>query len=479
MIQPFQLNCEQFYAERDNRTNLSYHQPQEPVLLAISASNEWSETAIGQLTLFWLCSLVARMGRQYNRLQVWLTDYSANCPCLIPGIAAASLGEAIITHLRAADPCGTYEIVACSAEGSFVISIGDLQGGVDGLVVRPLGWTAALAPSGTFASSDSSETEFNPIGAALAAALGAATIYHHFNRGLLPHYENQSPLWISSLHSSTTTSAEEAATWDAGPSLPEGLNLGKVLVVGAGALGGNFSAIIGMLKSLRGRVDIIDDDILDVSNLNRLVAALVYHLQMQQSKAHIAAGSFQGSRVEAVAYIERYERLQAAGGANCLPLDTYDAVVGGVDQMATRAFIQSGWPRLLIDGGTGGFSWRVSTFPAASEGGCVGCLAGNSQRNFNELRVPLRCAGGQVDQTAQIFQHFESYSFVSFFSAAFLAARVLQRAMGLLVISESLSAEADALFLTGMQQKILQKSKLCLCRCGHPVASKYRAAKYA
>jgi molybdopterin/thiamine biosynthesis adenylyltransferase len=479
MVQPFGIDCDQFYAERDNRTNLSYLQPQEPVLVAVSASKKWSETAVGQLALFWLCSLIARMGRRYNRLQVCLSNDSANQPCLIPGVGAASLGDAIITHLRAADPCGYYEIVGRPAEGAFVVSVGGLDGGADGLSVCPIGWTAALALAGVFARADSSDSEFNPVGAALAAALGAAAVYQNFNRELLSHYASQAPIWVSSILSSATTSAEEAATWEVGPRLPEGLDLGKILVVGAGALGGNFSAITGMLKSMRGRLDIIDDDILEASNLNRLVAALFQHLQARQYKAHIAVASFQGSSVEAIPYLERYERLQGNDGANRLQLETYDAVVGGVDQMASRAFIQSGWPQLLIDGGTGGFSWRVSTFPSASEGACVGCLAGNSQRSFNELKAPLRCAGGQAERPTQVFQHFESYSFVSFFSAAFLAARVLQRAMGLLTVADSLSAEADALFLAGMQRKILQKSKRCLCRCGHPVAIKYRAGKYS
>jgi molybdopterin/thiamine biosynthesis adenylyltransferase len=479
MAQSIQVGCEEFYAERDNRTDLSYPQPQEPVLLALTIADGWSRTPAGQLTLLWLCSLVARMGRRYNRLQLWLPDDSASYPCLIPGVAAATLVEAIITHLKAADPCGAYERVTRPAAGSFVVSVGDLPEGINGLIVQPLGWTAVIASTSTHVAAGGPGLEFNPVGSALAAALGAAAVYYHFNQQLLSHYESQAPLWISALRGSTTTSAEEAATWEFGPNLPEGLDIRRILVVGAGALGGNVSAILGMLKSLRGRVEIVDDDRLEVSNLNRLVSALVHHLQMQQYKAHIAVESFHGSDVEAIAHVERYERLQVIGGSNRLQLETYDAVVSGVDQMATRAFIQSGWPRLLIDGGTGGFSWRVSTFPTMSEGACVGCLAGNSQRSFNELRAPLRCAGGQADQPVQVFQHFESYGFVSFFGAAFIAARVLQRALGLPIGTGSISVEADSLFLAGMQHKNLQKSKWCLCRCGTTVASQYRAAKYA
>ena len=477
MDQITKAGCAQFYAARDNRTNLIYMQPQEPVLLAVSLADEWAGTAVGQLTLLWLCSLVARMGRRYNRLQVWLSQGAANSQCLIPGVAAPNLVAAVLSHLQGADPCGDYEWAERPAEGAFIVAVGDLPAGVDGRVVRPAGWGAALADQGALDRLDPAVgVDLNPVGAALAAALGAVAVYHHFNTGLLSRYEPQPPLWLSAHHSAATTSAGEAATWQAGPRLPADLDLGRILVVGAGALGGNMLAILGALKSLRGRVEIADDDLLDASNLNRLVAALVRHLQ--QCKTHIAAESLSGSSIEVVAHVERFERLQAMGGANRLPLETYDAVVSGVDQMASRAFIQSGWPRLLIDGGTGGFTWRVSTFSHESEGACAGCLAGNSQRNYNELRAPMRCAGGQADQAVQTFQPFESYSFVSFLGAAFLSARVLQRALGLLPTNESVSAEADALFLAGMQSKILQKSERCLCLCGHPEARDYRAAKY-
>jgi molybdopterin/thiamine biosynthesis adenylyltransferase len=312
----------------------------------------------------------------------------------------------------------------------------------------------------------------------VAAALGAAAVYHHFNRNLLPRYEDQAPLWISALHSSVTTgSIDDSAHSFAGPTLPSSIDLGKLLVVGAGALGGNALTILSQLKSLRGRIDVVDHDRLDLSNLNRLVAAVVAHLGM--NKAELAASLFLGSAVDCFAHVKRYEQLAMAAGVH-LPVEAYDLVVAGVDQMASRAFIQSGWPRFLIDGGTGGFSWRVSTFPVETVGACAGCLAGNAQGTYNQLRASMACAGGGVVESPQIQQQFESYGFVSFLCAAFLVSAVLQRSLGILPsASESISGEADTLYLRGLQRKTVQKSGLCLCRCGEPVVSDYRSIKYA
>jgi molybdopterin/thiamine biosynthesis adenylyltransferase len=356
------------------------------------------------------------------------------------------------------------------------VAVGDMPRQKSGWVVYPTGWSAGLERPGTTLPSNlaSGGAEFNPVGAAVAAALGAAAVYHHFNQTILPRYEHQAPLWISTLHRATAGISDLNGV--IAPPLPSNIDLGRVLVVGAGALGGNALAILGRLNGLRGRIDVVDQDRLDLSNLNRLPTALIAHVGL--NKAELALSPFTGSAVETFAHTQQYERLWTGDGAR-LPSESYDLVLSGVDQMASRAFIQAGWPRLLIDGGTAGFSWRVSSFPIGSAGGCAGCLAGNSQANYNQLRAPLACGGGGI-AAAQTRRHFESYGFVSFLCAAFMAGAVLQRALGSVPgTGGSTSVEADALHLSSLQRKDVLKSALCLCRCGEPVVSDYRNTKYA
>lgn len=479
MAQVLQIDPESFYAERDNRTNLRLAQSPEPVRLALGIAPGWEQSLPGQLTLYWLCSLVARMGKRYSRLRIWLPPDSASRPNLIRNIPAPNLADAILMHLRGADPFGDYAVVNEPGDDEYVISIGDMPDGSEGLIVRPRGWSAALSERGGHSPTPPALSDTNPVGAALAAALGAAAVYQNFNRELVPGYEFQAPLWVSALHSVATSSAEDAAKWPAEPSLRGEISIGRWLVVGAGALGANALEILGHLRGLRGHIGINDPDVLEISNLNRIVPALLSHLGLP--KAYIAAACLQGLPVEVVPHIESYERLQMAGGERRLPVESYDLILAGVDQMATRAFIQSDWPRRLINAGTRGFTWRVSSHPAGTSGACVGCLAGNSQQSYNELRAALRCAVGLPQQAARQEEPMDSYSFVSFFGAAFLAAEALKHTLGLWGQDQDCGyiTEAVSLNLGGMMHRPGQPSERCLCRCDHPVVRQYRVGKYA
>lgn len=479
MMQTVQIDADTFYAERDNRTNLLLAQPSEPVRLALSVSPAWAATGDGQLALLWLCSLVSRMGRRFNRLRLWLPGDAQNTPCLIPGAAGRTLAEALVTHLRGADPFGLYGIVERLEEDDFVISVGDLAEEAPGLIVRPEGWAAGIMSAGGGQHPYDPPGDLNPVGAALAAAMGAAAVYQYFNAELVPDYEIRVPLWVSALRSAVTESADVAAGWTGDPGLPQAVDLGRCLVVGAGALGGNALAILGALGArLSGKVDVAEFDLLEISNLNRLVAALFQHVGLP--KAHIASHSLRETGVKVNSLVAPYERLRQSAAPSRLEVEQYEAVVTGVDQMATRAFVQSDWPRLLINAGTGGFTWRVSTHPADTEGACMGCVAGNGQQSYRGMREPVPCAVGQPTRPGQPPPPADSYGFVSFFGAAFLAARMLQRASGLLPDSrESFVTGAVALNLAGLRHEAARHSDKCLCRCRHEAVRDYRVAKYS
>lgn len=479
-MQQFQnYDQERFYSERDSRTNIELAQPPFPVRVAVTISPAWAETLDGQLALFWLSSLIARMGRRYNQLQICLPQGAALIPSRLPGTSGVSLAETLLAHLMGADPFGSYTVVEQLEEESFVVAIGDAAGEINGVVVRPLGWAAAIAPPGLLAATSFPGATSNPVGAALAAALGAAEVYRHFNRDALGGRQAQLPLWISASRNSVARSAEEAALWEKDASLPTAINLGNCLVVGAGALGGNMLMILAAFaQRLRGRIDVVDHDLVDVSNLNRLIAALFE--DAGAGKAALAAACFQGPSVEVFPHATTYERLYKASTGGILPVEEYGLVLTGVDQMATRAFVQGDWPRFLIDAGTRNLTWRVSTHPTGPDAACAGCLAGKSQVSYRDLHSPMACAVGIPGQPKRAAPPMDSYGFVSFFGAAFMAARALKRVLGIEETStQSFSTQAFALNLAGLQHGTEPPSERCLCRCSHPVARKYRTEKYS
>ena len=469
------IDCNLFYRERDHRTNLTLPQAPSAVPLAISISPAWAETVNGQLALYWLSSLISRMGQRFNRLMIFLPQKLAALPCLIPGLNGG-FGDAVLEHLQASDPCGGYQIVTELTADIPMISIGSFANNSEQIVIEPRGWSAVIGTASTVPVVTHANESLNPIGAALAASLGATEVYFQFNQDNLSGRESQVPLWISARHCAVTTSADEAANWNDDTPLPEDIDIGRLLVVGAGALGGNALAILGMAREkLNGTVDVVDPDFVDLSNLNRLVEALAAHAGVLK-KVDLATLRFRESNIKIVPHAMSYERLRNAGE---LSVEVFDMVMTGVDQMSTRAFVQSDWPRFLVDGGTRGYTWRVSTIQNSAESPCLGCLAGKSQQQYRDLTSPLGCAIGLSGQVPATVTPMDSYSFVSFFGATFMAARAIEKSMAIPpLVSRDSSTEAVALNLRQLQHKQELPSQSCLCMCSHPVVREYRQTKF-
>lgn len=473
MLNP--IDCGSFYQQRDHRTNLALEQPSSPVPLAVSIAPSWAETIDGQITIYWLSSLIARMGQRYNRLILFLPPEVRSLPSLIPGLTG-TLAEVLLSHLKASDPCGPYTVVAELDDQYPVISVGRLQRPNQHMVVEPHGWSAMITTSDVSSASTHRNSGVNPIGAALAAALGATEVYFQFNQNNFAGRQSQVPIWISARHCAVTTSAAEAANWNDDQPLPDSVDMGRWLVVGCGALGGNTLAIVGMAREkLKGVVATVDDDIVDVTNLNRLIESLAAHAQSVK-KVELAALSLRDSQVQVETYPELYERLS---DNQTLKIEDFDVILTGVDQMATRAFVQSDWPKFLVDGGTRGYTWRVSTIGNRGEDPCLGCIAGKSQRQYSDLESPLRCGGGLPEQQSNILPPaMDSYGFVSFFAAAFMAARALEARLETGGVGQNFTTEAVALNLKSLQHRQDKPSELCLCMCGDPVVKQYRVEKF-
>lgn len=469
------MDCASFYAERDHRTNLSLQQPPFPVPLALSISPEWAASPNGHLALYWLASLVSRMGKRYNQIKVLLPQELADVGCLIPGLQS-TLGDAIFNHLQAADPCGGYQLVGELTDDIPLISVGKLQRTAQHLVIEPHGWSAMITRSDISTAATDPPKWLNPIGAALAASLGATEVYFQFNQQNLIGRQSQIPLWISARHCTVTNSEDDARNWNDDIPLPGAIDIGRWLVVGAGALGGNALAILRTAReSLKGSIDIVDPDVVELSNLNRLVDSLAAHVQ-ELKKVNLATLGFRDSKVQVRSHDVSYEYLRKS---NKLIVEDFDLVMTGVDQMATRAFVQSDWPRFTVDGGTRGYTWRVST--VANRGGtaCLGCLAGKSQQHYGDLVSPLGCAVGVADQQAVMPAPMDSYGFVSFFASAFMVARAIEKCLADFPADDlDFSTGAVALNLRNLQHKQEKPSQSCLCMCSDPVVRQYREEKF-
>ena len=178
-----------------------------------------------------------------------------------------------------------------------------------------------------------------------------------------------------------------------GPAAQEKLKQGSVLVIGAGGLG--CPALLYLAAAGVGRIEIVDDDRVDVSNLQRQV--LYTEADAGQLKAEAAARRLRALNrfIEIVPYVARLTRN------NALELiRRVDVVLDGSDNFGTRYLVNDACVlanRPLVYGAIQAFEGQASVFnwhagptyrclfpeppepgtvPNCAEGGVIGALPG-------------------------------------------------------------------------------------------------------
>jgi adenylyltransferase/sulfurtransferase len=178
-----------------------------------------------------------------------------------------------------------------------------------------------------------------------------------------------------------------------GPAAQEKLKAGSVLVIGAGGLG--CPALLYLAAAGVGRIEIVDDDKVDVSNLQRQV--LYVEANAGERKAEAAARRLRSLN----RFIEVVPRAVRLTRDNALELVRgVDVVLDGSDNFGTRYLVNDACvlaDRPLVYGAIQGFEGQASVFnwqggptyrclfpeppepgtvPNCAEGGVIGVLPG-------------------------------------------------------------------------------------------------------
>jgi len=163
--------------------------------------------------------------------------------------------------------------------------------------------------------------------------------------------------------------ARQLALPEIGAEGQERLREAAVLVIGAGGLGS--PALFYLAAAGVGRIGIVEDDVIDVSNLNRQI--LYTSADVGRSKARVAAERLAALNPEL--RLEVYERRFAGPEAVDL-VRRYDVLVDASDNFSTRALanraaVAAGRP--LVHGSVRQFEGQLAVFN--HEGGpCYHCL---------------------------------------------------------------------------------------------------------
>ena len=144
----------------------------------------------------------------------------------------------------------------------------------------------------------------------------------------------------------------------------------RAVIVGAGGLGGPVGLYLAAAGI--GHISIIDDDIIEASNLQRQVQFV--HSDIGMGKAVVMADTLDDLNpdIKANAISQRLTRDNAK-----TLLSGYDIVIDGVDSFETRYAINQACLDLktpLVSGALGRFNGQVSAFKNDGSGPCYRCL---------------------------------------------------------------------------------------------------------
>jgi len=242
-------NCSEFYRRRDMRTE--EYLSGVPLVqrhVHVSMDDQAARSRAGQVAALSLANQLARVHRTVT--------FSIPCegiPLLIPSrIASHDLSSTILRIMAEIDPCGVFSLAKSCAPDVLSIGLGEHCDGACNWFIGAHNSIATLSRS----PQGFSESAGTIRGAALSSCLGAAALFR--TQLKVP----TSPRRVSAWNYREGDSAAD------GPSSLDSINVGRVLMLGAGAVGGSLAYWL-RLFGVEDQWTIVDADKVKIHNLNR------------------------------------------------------------------------------------------------------------------------------------------------------------------------------------------------------------------
>ena len=350
----------------------------EPLLVALAPGGGW--TRRGQLMLASAVNLLARLFDFVGAIDLDVDDGPRVLPRVGGLRAGRPLAEEVAQFARSLRP-GGGDVRAVARREPYERAL--VLGGAPRIAAREVvhadgaEWLAGVGPE-RLPELAARGPIFNPFGPLVAAAWGTSEIARSLFRSL---DAGRRPGVFAPL--------EKTRVWDlwqhdfdrpaAGPPFPEALVLGDVGVAGLGALGSAAVFALGQLTRAAGTLELVDDDRLSPTNLERVLVAQA--ADVGRPKVELARRWLRGTRLRTIAIRARYgpvvpRRARAA------------TILVGVDSGAARRALVRLLPEALYNGGTQSSELLVSRH-VRFEGACLECL-------YPEPFTPVQPPGAQA-----------------------------------------------------------------------------------
>jgi hypothetical protein len=254
-----------------------------------------------------------------------------------------------------------------------------------GLCHASLGWVVtpkqepavAIAPSGWDVHLNSNSSELQPsniLTSLAAAALGVGEIF--------------CSVFAPFLHSRRLPSSAERLnllTLDNSsldlPPLPSDIDIGKIHLAGAGAIGQ--AAIYTLARvSVKGTIVVVDPETVTLSNLQRYV--LTTDKDVDASKCALITRALKGSSLRPICIEHRWEDLDLSQHG------PFEVVCAAVDTAAVRMGIQAGLPKRIYNAWTQPADLGWSRHEKFGVDPCLACLYWPNQRRPSDHQLIAR-----------------------------------------------------------------------------------------
>lgn len=223
----------------------------------------------------------------------------------------------------------------------------------------------------------------NPVGSAVAACFASAAIFRHFFYRQLDVVEPDEEFLLSILdYSRAPCALREPLNYD----------LGEVALAGIGAIG-NATAWLLARTQCRGRIHLIDPEVVDDSNPQRYV--LTNAKSEGEEKTALAARTLVRSQLEAVAH-----RTTWSGFIGGRPDWKFPLAAVATDTFEDRVAVQASLPEWILNSWTQANDIGVSRHRFNLDSACLACLywPKKQKQNLDEIvKQAIRYSGDLMD----------------------------------------------------------------------------------
>jgi len=341
-MRPFPASADEFYALRDDRTNRCVGSGEyQKARCALVISEDAVASFAGQVMLRVAANLLSRWCR---RVTVVLPSTDTESAV---GLGVGNLGEVVLAQMRDADPFGNFNLSdQLPMDAPLKLCIGHGPSEVSdpaSVCINASGWLASIS-IGRAIPLEPSEVR-NPLGAIAAACLGIAQLFKiavqmprasYLRAGIFDVF---SLAWLSTV--------PQGRRW------PESLDIGRILMVGAGSVGS--SAVYSMhLAGLAGSLTIVDNDDTKIENFNR--SPIFGQKTLGEPKSAATAAFLSSSTLSPTPVVLWWDEFLKQHGRAAVDFDVWLPLANDFD---VRRSMQHNVPPLLIHASTTA-NWGVN-----------------------------------------------------------------------------------------------------------------------